>query len=115
MAVPDERLWKLSTFSKSAKTIPAAIEFVDIAGLVKGASEGEGLGNKFLANIREVDAIAHVVRTFQDSSIIHVADKIDPIQDIGVINLELILADFETVSKRLLNISKELKKQKIFY
>jgi len=109
--VPDERLWKLSEFSKSAKTIPAVIEFVDIAGLVAGASKGEGLGNKFLQNIREVDAIAHVVRTFKDNSIIHVADKIDPAQDVGVINLELVLADFETVSKRIANIAKELKKQ----
>jgi hypothetical protein len=109
--VPDERLWKLSEFSKSAKTIPAVIEFVDIAGLVKGASKGEGLGNKFLQNIREVDAIAHVVRVFKDNSIIHVADKIDPKDDVGVINLELVLADFETVSKRISNLSKELKKQ----
>lgn len=109
--VPDERVGKLSEFSKSAKTIPAVIEFVDIAGLVKGASKGEGLGNKFLQNIREVDAIAHVVRTFKDNSIIHVADKIDPSQDIGVINLELVLADFEIVSKRIANLGKELKKQ----
>lgn len=108
--VPDERLWKLSEFSKSAKTIPAVIEFVDIAGLVAGASKGEGLGNKFLTNIREVDAIAHMVRTFEDNSIIHVANKISPMDDIGVINLELVLADFETVSKRIANISKELKK-----
>jgi ribosome-binding ATPase YchF (GTP1/OBG family) len=110
VAVPDDRLWKLSEFSKSAKTIPAVIEFVDIAGLVAGASKGEGLGNKFLANIREVDAIAHVVRTFQDGSVIHVADKVDPAQDIGVINLELVLADMETVSKRISNLAKELKK-----
>ena len=109
--VPDERLYKLSEFSKSAKTIPAVIEFVDIAGLVKGASKGEGLGNKFLTNIREVDAIAHVVRTFEDSSVIHVENKINPIDDIGVINLELVLADFETVSKRIASIGKELKKQ----
>jgi len=109
--VPDERLWKLSEFSKSAKTIPAVIEFVDIAGLVKGASKGEGLGNKFLTNIREVDAIAHVVRTFEDNSVIHVENKISPMDDIGVINLELVLSDFETVSKRISNIAKELKKQ----
>jgi len=109
--VPDERLWKLSEFSKSAKTIPAVIEFVDIAGLVAGASKGEGLGNKFLANIREVDAIAHVIRTFQDNSIIHVSNKVDPMQDIEVINLELILADMEIVSKRISSIAKELKKQ----
>jgi len=109
--VPDERLWKLSEFSKSAKTIPAVIEFVDIAGLVKGASKGEGLGNKFLTNIREVDAIAHVVRTFEDNSVIHVENKISPMDDIGVINLELVLSDFETVSKRIASIGKELKKQ----
>lgn len=110
VAVPDERLGKLTEFSKSAKTIPAAIEFVDIAGLVKGASEGEGLGNKFLANIREVDAIAEVVRIFEDGDIIHVDGKIDPIKDIEVINLELILADLQTVSKRIGNIGKEIKK-----
>jgi ribosome-binding ATPase len=109
--VPDDRLWKLSELSKSEKTIPAVIEFVDIAGLVKGASKGEGLGNKFLTNIREVDAIAHVVRTFVDNSIIHVENKINPMDDIGVINLELVLSDFEVVSKRISNLSKELKKQ----
>ena len=108
--VPDERVGKLSEFSKSKKTIPAVIEFVDIAGLVAGASKGEGLGNKFLSNIREVDAIAHVVRTFHDNSIIHVADKVDPSQDIGVINLELILSDMEIVSKRIKNLAGELKK-----
>ncbi len=108
--VPDPRIWKLSEFSKSKKTIPAVVEFVDIAGLVAGASKGEGLGNKFLTNIREVDAIAHVVRTFQDNSVIHVANKVDPLQDIGVINLELVLSDMETVSKRIANISRDLKK-----
>ncbi len=108
--VPDERLWKLSEFSKSAKTIPAVIEFVDIAGLVAGASKGEGLGNKFLTNIREVDAILHMVRTFEDPSVIHVADKVDPMQDVGVINLELVLADMESVSKRLANMNKDVKK-----
>jgi len=108
--VPDERIWKLSEFSKSKKTIPAVVEFVDIAGLVAGASKGEGLGNKFLSNIREVDAIAHVVRTFQDNSIIHVANKIDPLQDIGVINLELVLSDMEVVSKRIAGLNREVKK-----
>ncbi len=108
--VPDERVSKLSEFSKSKKTIPAVIEFVDIAGLVAGASKGEGLGNKFLTNIREVDAIAHVVRTFEDNSVIHVANKVDPMQDIGIINLELVLADMEVVSKRISNLSRELKK-----
>jgi ribosome-binding ATPase YchF (GTP1/OBG family) len=108
--VPDERLYKLSEFSSSLKTIPAVIEFVDIAGLVAGASKGEGLGNKFLTNIREVDAIAHMVRTFQDPDVIHVANKVDPMQDIGVINLELVLADMEVVSKRLSGLQKDTKK-----
>ena len=108
--VPDARIWKLSEFSKSAKTIPAVIEFVDIAGLVAGASKGEGLGNKFLSNIREVDAIAHVVRVFQDPSVIHVANKIDPMSDIGVINLELILSDMEIVSKRIGTLGKDVKR-----
>lgn len=108
--VPDERVQLLSDFSKSAKTIPAVIEFVDIAGLVAGASKGEGLGNKFLSNIKEVDAILHMVRTFEDNSVIHVANKVDPMQDIGVINLELVLADFETVSKRLSNLDRDAKR-----
>ncbi|MEK7564325.1 MAG: redox-regulated ATPase YchF [Patescibacteria group bacterium] len=108
--VPDERVAKLSELSKSKKTIPAAIEFVDIAGLVAGASKGEGLGNKFLTNIREVDAIAHVVRVFEDPSVIHVADKVDPMQDVGVINLELVLADFEVVAKRLSTIVRDVKR-----
>jgi hypothetical protein len=109
VAVPDERLAKLTAFSKSAKTVPAAIEFTDIAGLVKGASEGQGLGNQFLTNIRETDAIAEVVRIFEDDDIIHVDGKIDPLADIEVINLELILADLSTVSKRLQNLGKEVK------
>ena len=100
---------KLSAFSKSAKTVPAAIEFTDIAGLVKGASEGQGLGNQFLSNIRETDAIAEVVRIFEDDDIIHVDGKIDPLKDIEVINLELILADLATVTKRLQNLGKEVK------
>jgi GTP-binding protein YchF len=91
--VPDERLHKLAAFSQTKRTVPAIVEFVDIAGLVKGASEGEGLGNKFLANIRETDAIGEVVRIFEDSDIIHVDGKIDPLHDIEIINLELILAD----------------------
>ena len=110
VAVPDERLGKLSTFSKSAKTIPAAVEFVDIAGLVKGASAGEGLGNKFLTNIRETDAIAEVVRIFEDDNIIHVANKIDPLSDVETINLELILADMQTVTKRLGSIGSDIKR-----
>ncbi len=112
VAVPDDRLWKLSEFSKSAKTIPAAVEFVDIAGLVKGAAEGEGLGNKFLANIRETDAIAEVVRIFKDDKIIHVDKDVNPLRDIDVINLELVLADLETVTKRLASIQKDLKSHK---
>ncbi len=110
VAVPDKRLQKLSDFSKSAKTIPAAIEFVDIAGLVAGASKGEGLGNKFLAHIREVDAILEMVRTFEDKDIIHVANKVDPLSDISVINLELILADLETVTKRMETNGKDVKR-----
>lgn len=105
--VPDERLGKLAAFSKSVKTVPAVVEFVDIAGLVKGASTGEGLGNKFLANIREVDAIIQVVRVFENGDIIHVHNKIDPENDIEVINTELILADLETVTKRKVKIAKE--------
>lgn len=108
--VPDDRLDKLSTMSKSAKTIPAVVEFVDIAGLVKGASEGEGLGNKFLQNIREVDAIAEMVRTFKDEDVIHVSGKVDPLSDIDVINLELVLADQETVSKRIGNLERDVKR-----
>jgi ribosome-binding ATPase len=110
VAVPDERLWKLSEFSKSEKTIPAAVEFVDIAGLVKGASEGEGLGNQFLTNIRETTAIAEVVRIFEDDNIIHVDGKINPLKDIEVINLELILADLQTVTKRISNLKTNIKK-----
>ena len=110
VAVPDERLHKLADFSKTERTIPAAIEFVDIAGLVAGASKGEGLGNKFLANIRETDAILHMVRVFEDKDVIHVANKVDPLFDIGVINMELILADLETVTKRLETNSKDQKR-----
>ena len=111
VAVPDERLQELTNFSQSAKTIPPAIEFVDIAGLVKGASEGEGLGNKFLSHIREVDIIAQVVRVFDDSDIIHVHGEINPLHDIEVINLELILADYQSVSKRRATIGKEVKRR----
>ncbi|MBI5133856.1 MAG: redox-regulated ATPase YchF [Candidatus Taylorbacteria bacterium] len=109
VAVPDERLYKLAEFSKTQKTVSAAVEFVDIAGLVKGASAGEGLGNKFLTNIRETDAIAEVVRIFEDPDIIHVSNKIDPMGDIEVINLELIMADLQTVTKRAQNLGKEVK------
>jgi ribosome-binding ATPase len=108
--VPDERLQKLSEFSKSIKTIPAVVEFTDIAGLVKGASSGEGLGNKFLSNIRETDAILEVVRIFEDPKVIHVHGEIDPLSDIEVINYELIMADSETVNKRIGNVEKEAKR-----
>lgn len=108
--VPDDRLTKLAELSHSAKTIPAVVEFTDIAGLVKGASEGEGLGNQFLSHIREVDAIAQVVRIFEDKDIIHVHNEVDPVFDIGTINLELILADLQTVSKRLGTLEKDVKR-----
>ncbi|MFH0857390.1 MAG: redox-regulated ATPase YchF [Candidatus Magasanikbacteria bacterium] len=107
--VPDERLSALAKIENSKKIIPAAIQFVDIAGLVKGASEGEGLGNKFLSHIREVDAIAQVVRAFEDNNIVHVYNKIDPKDDADIINLELVLADCQTVSKRLENVQKKAK------
>ena len=100
VAVPDKRLKVLSELHKSAKTVPAFIEFVDIAGLVKGASRGEGLGNKFLSHIREVDAIVHVVRCFDSDTIVHVDGSVDPLRDMETINLELILADLETLDKR---------------
>lgn len=101
VAVPDERLKLLGDFYHSKKVTPAVIEFVDIAGLVKGASKGEGLGNQFLANIREVDAIVHVVRCFEDSNVIHVDGKIDPVRDIETINLELIFSDLEILEEEL--------------
>lgn len=100
VGVPDARLEKLAELSKSKKIIPAAIEFVDIAGLVKGAADGEGLGNQFLANIRETDAILQVVRFFDDANIVHVANEVEPHKDIEIINMELILADAEQVRKR---------------
>jgi len=103
--VPDERLERLSQMSRSKKTIPAVVEFVDIAGLVKGASEGEGLGNKFLSHIREVDAIIEVVRTFEDPGIIHVHEKVDPLFDIGIINLELEAAGIKKPILYVLNVS----------
>ncbi|OKL37419.1 redox-regulated ATPase YchF [Domibacillus mangrovi] len=109
--VPDERLAKLTEMVTPKKTVPTAFEFTDIAGIVKGASKGEGLGNKFLSHIREVDAICQVVRCFDDENITHVSGKVDPIDDIEVINLELILADLESVDKRLARVVK-LAKQK---
>ncbi len=111
VALPDPRLDALSAIVKPQKVIPTTMEFVDIAGLVAGASKGEGLGNKFLANIRETDAIAHVVRCFEDDNVIHVANTVDPAADIEVINTELALADLETVDKALLRYSKAAKGQ----
>jgi len=115
VAVPDKRLHDLAVFSSSQKTIPAAVEFVDIAGLVEGASKGEGLGNKFLANIREVDAILHMVRIFEiqdetGSEQTHVYGTIDPLRDIKVINLELILADMESVQNRMIKLARDVKR-----
>ncbi len=101
VAVPDFRLKLLTDLYHSRKTTPAVIEFVDIAGLVKGASKGEGLGNQFLANIREVDAIVHVVRCFEDANIVHVDGSINPIRDIETINLELIFSDLEILERRI--------------
>ena len=112
VAVPDERLDKLEKMYNAQKKTYAIVEFVDIAGLVKGASKGEGLGNKFLSHIRETDAICHVVRCFNDSNITHVDGSIDPIRDIETINLELILADIETVNKRIEKAQKMLKADK---
>ena len=112
VAVPDERLEKLTEMYNPQKTTPAVIEFVDIAGLVKGASKGEGLGNKFLSHIREVDSIVEVVRCFEDSNIVHVDGSVDPLRDIETINLELIFADIETVDKRLDKARKNLKADK---
>ncbi|MDB4992431.1 MAG: GTP-binding protein YchF [Parcubacteria group bacterium] len=109
VTVPDERLDQLAALSKSEKTIPAVIEFVDIAGLVKGASEGEGLGNQFLTNIRETDAILHMVRFFEDADITHVHGDVDPVRDIEVINLELILADAQSVQKRREKLVRDVK------
>ena len=110
--VPDERLDKLTEMYHPQKTTPAVIEFVDIAGLVKGASKGEGLGNKFLSHIRETDAIVEVVRCFEDSNVVHVDGSVNPVRDIETINLELIFADIETVNKRLDKARKNLKADK---
>ena len=107
--VPDPRQDKLAEIVKPERVVPTTMEFVDIAGLVEGASKGEGLGNQFLANIRETDAIAHVVRCFEDSNIIHVAGKIDPLSDIEIINTELALADLDSVEKAMLKASKQAK------
>src|SRR5436190_783916 len=110
VTVPDARLEVLKGIAKTQVIIPAAVEFVDIAGLVKGASAGEGLGNKFLSHIREVDAIVQVVRCFEDPDIHHVAGSIDPVRDIETITTELVLADLESVTKRLDRIAKDAKR-----
>ena len=112
VTVPDERLGLLGDFYHSRKVTPAVIEFVDIAGLVKGASKGEGLGNQFLANIREVDAIVHVVRCFEDSNVIHVDGSIDPMRDIETINLELIFSDLEILERRIAKVTKTARMDK---
>ena len=112
VAVPDVRLEQLTDLSKSAETIPTRMEFVDIAGLVKGASQGEGLGNKFLANIREVDAIVHVVRCFEDDDVIHVSGSVGPVRDAEVINLELGLADLAQIEKRRERLKKQMRTSK---
>ena len=112
VAVPDERIEKLGKLYNTKKVTPATIEFVDIAGLVKGASKGEGLGNQFLANIREVDAIVHVVRCFDDDNVIHVDGSVDAIRDIETINLELIFADLEVLEKRIAKVAKTARMDK---
>ena len=112
VAVPDVRLDQLTQLSSSAETIPTRMEFVDIAGLVKGASQGEGLGNKFLANIREVDAIVHVVRCFEDDDVIHVSGSVGPVRDAEVINLELGLADLAQIEKRRERLKKQMRTSK---
>ncbi len=112
VAVPDERIRLLGEMYHTKKVTPAVIEFVDIAGLVKGASKGEGLGNQFLANIREVDAIVHVVRCFEDSNVIHVDGSVDPIRDIETINLELVFADLEVLERRIAKVARTAKMDK---
>ena len=112
VAVPDERLNKLAEIYNPVKITPAVIEFVDIAGLVRGASKGEGLGNKFLSHIREVDAVIHVVRCFEDDDIIHVDTTVDPVRDIETINLELIFSDLEIVERRIDRVVKAMKGDK---
>ena len=113
VTVPDERLKKLGDMYNSKKVTPAVIEFVDIAGLVKGASKGEGLGNQFLANIREVDAIVHVVRCFEDTNVVHVDGSVDPLRDIETINLELIFSDIEILERRIAKVAKQARMDKV--
>src|SRR5215468_3823659 len=110
VTVPDARLAELARITRVPTQIPATIEFVDIAGLVQGASQGEGLGNKFLGHIREVDALIHVVRCFEDPDIVHVTGEIDPVRDIEIVNTELVIADLETIKKRLEKISRDVKR-----
>ena len=112
VAVPDERLKLLGDMYNSKKVTPAVIEFVDIAGLVKGASKGEGLGNQFLSNIREVDAIVHVVRCFEDANVVHVDGSVNPLRDIETINLELIFSDLEILERRMAKTAKLAKMDK---
>jgi hypothetical protein len=112
VSVPDKRLFNLAEIASSAEIIPTQIEFVDIAGLVKGASKGEGLGNKFLSHIREVDAIIHVLRCFEDENVVHVDGKVNPIADSEIIELELIFADLDSIEKRLPNLEKKARTQK---
>lgn len=112
VSVPDERLQLLSDLYNSAKIVPAVIEFVDIAGLVKGASKGEGLGNQFLSHIRETDAIVHVVRCFENSNIVHVDGSIDPLRDIDTINLELIFSDIDIIDRRIAKVSRGARNDK---
>ena len=112
VAVPDERIKQLGELYHTKKVTPAVIEFVDIAGLVKGASKGEGLGNQFLANIREVDAIVHVVRCFEDGNVVHVDGSIDPVRDIETINLELIFSDIEILERRIAKVAKQARMDK---
>lgn len=114
VSVPDERLAYLSDLYNSAKIVPAVIEFVDIAGLVKGASKGEGLGNQFLSHIRETDAIVHVVRCFENTNIIHVDGSVDPLRDIETINLELIFSDLDIIERRIAKVSKNARNDKSY-
>jgi GTP-binding protein YchF len=109
VAIPDPRLYELADIAKSENIVPTRMTFVDIAGLVKGASKGEGLGNQFLANIREMDAIAYVLRCFDDANIVHVEGKIDPISDLEIVETELMLADLETLEKREFSLGKKAK------
>ncbi len=111
VGVPDERLEKIAAIAQSAKIIPTTLEFVDIAGLVKGASKGEGLGNQFLGHIRSVDAIVHVLRCFEDDNITHVEDSVDPLRDMEIIETELLLADLESLTKKVENLQKKIKAQ----